>query len=270
MTDRKKTRRFHALVTTALLLGALPAAAAIAKAGSDPDPSASERPRARPRVVRPAPPRALLAKAKRGFLGVDLLDLTPELRRHFGSDGDAGVLVAHVEAGTPAALAGVAVGDVLTAIEGKRVKSTWDMRGLIGPRKAGEAVTLDVVRAGSRRQLQATLIEREGRVLEMGRMMRGHLLDGENGENTIVVVPNGKEWEEFGEEMGKWGEQFGEEMGHWGEQFGTDLAEAFSDPNVKWRIEREFKEREELQGKIELLERRLRDLEKRLEEQNRR
>jgi membrane-associated protease RseP (regulator of RpoE activity) len=235
-----------------LALASSAAAGAAAKGETSPEVKAKVR-AARPRVqvMRAAPGRPLMVTGKRGFLGLDLLELTPELRRHFGADEDSGVLVAHVEAGSPAAQAGVAVGDVLLAIDGKPAKSSWSLRHLIAPRKAGDLVSLDIVRNGSRRQLEATLEEREGRVLELGSLMqRG------DGDEPLIVLPDVKQWEAFGEEMGRWGEQFGE-----------DLAEAFAHPQVGWRLEREVEERDRLQRKIEALERRLRDLEKRLEQQ---
>ena len=248
MTDRHHATILRTL-PLALLLVLLPAAAL---AGDKP---ASDGDKTRV-LVRPSRTHGpMLLTGKRGFLGVDLLELTRELRRHFQADEDAGVLVAHVEAGSPAAQAGLQVGDVLTAIDGKPVKSSWSLRELIAPRKAGDVVSLDVVRDGDRRQLQATLVEREGRILELGRMLqRGDNHDGE----TVIVVPNGKDWEAFGEEMGRWGEQFGEEV-----------AEAFAKPDVRLRVERAVVERELLQKKIEALERRLRDLEKRLQDQHR-
>lgn len=248
MADRNRSRILYTL-PLAGLLALLPAASLAGdKAGPDPDKTRV--------LVRPARAHGpMLLTGKRGFLGVDLLELTRELRRHFQADEDAGVLVAHVEAGSPAAQGGLEVGDVLTAIDGKPVKSSWSLRELIAPRKGGDVVTLDIVRDGNRRQLQATLVEREGRVLEVGRMFRRG--DGE-GDETMLVLPNGKEWEAFGEEMGKWGEQFGE-----------DLAEAFARPEVRLRIDREVAERDQLQKKLEALERRLRDLEKRLQDQHR-
>ena len=252
----KRRRRVAALALFLLAAAALPAIAAtgsvtVTRAGDD---DARIRERA---VVRARPGRPLLITGKRGFLGVDLLELTPELRRHFRADDDAGVLVAHVESGSPAANAGVAVGDVLVSIDGRPVKSSWSLREIIAPRKAGDEVTLEVVRDGSRQKLQATLAEREGRMLEMGKLMEGHLLS-RDGDDTVVIVPNAKDWEKFGEEMGRWGEQLG-----------AEIAEAFADPEVGVRIEREVEERATLQRKIEKLEQRLRDLEKRLAEQNR-
>jgi membrane-associated protease RseP (regulator of RpoE activity) len=239
----------HRALPLALLLALLPAAAL---AGDRTEGSAARKTRV---VVRPSGHGPMLLTGKRGFLGVDLLELTKELRRHFQADEDAGVLVSHIEAGSPAANAGLEVGDVLTAIDGKPVKSSWSLRELIAPRKGGDVVTLDVVRDGSRRQLQATLAEREGRVLELGGMLRRG--DGE-GDVTTLVIPDGKTWEAFGEDMGRWGEQLGEE-----------IAEAFDNPDVRWRVEREWGDREQLQKKIEALERRLRELEKRLQEQHR-
>ena len=61
---------------------------------------------------------------RRGFIGVTLLEITPELRAHFGAPKDAGVLVSDVRADTPASKAGVEVGDVITSVDGKRVESS--------------------------------------------------------------------------------------------------------------------------------------------------
>ena len=232
---------------------------------SEPAAESATRP-ARP----PRPPRPLLVTGKRGFLGVDLLELTPELRRHFGVEGDGGVLVAHVEEGSPAALAGLAVGDVLTTIDGKPVKSSWSLRELVAPKKSGDTVALEVVRDRGRRQLQATLVEREGRMLDVGHMMRGHWMEDGDGDNTVIVLPDSKEWERFGEEWGKMGEEWGKQFGKMGEQIGAEVADAMSRPEVRMRLESEASDRARLQQRINELEHRLRELEKRLDEHNRR
>src|SRR5687768_4011062 len=59
-----------------------------------------------------------LLGGKRAFLGVSLVDLTPELREHYGTDKNAGILVGSVEEGGPADKAGVKVGDIITSIDG--------------------------------------------------------------------------------------------------------------------------------------------------------
>ncbi len=59
-----------------------------------------------------------------GYLGVRSIEMTPELRQHFGAPKDAGVLVGTVEPESPAAKAGIQVGDILTAVDGEGVGST--------------------------------------------------------------------------------------------------------------------------------------------------
>ena len=66
------------------------------------------------------PMRRLLAWTQPGrelYVGMQIVELTPELRLHYGSRQDRGVLVLRVEANSPAAQAGVRVGDVLTEID---------------------------------------------------------------------------------------------------------------------------------------------------------
>src|SRR5258708_4887988 len=65
---------------------------------------------------------------KRGYLGVELTELTPELRAHFGAPQDTGVMVARVVAGSPADKAGLKVGDIITSLDGKAVESSSDGR----------------------------------------------------------------------------------------------------------------------------------------------
>ncbi len=103
-----------------------------------------------------------------GYLGVHLLELTPALREHFGAPRDAGILVADVESGTPAAKAGLQVGDVVTRVDGERVESSRDLSRAIRRKKAGETVKIEVQRNKSARTLTATIEERKGREIELG------------------------------------------------------------------------------------------------------
>jgi membrane-associated protease RseP (regulator of RpoE activity) len=84
----------------------------------------------------------------RGFLGVHLIDLTPELRAHFGAAGEAGLLVGRVEEGSPAEQAGLRVGDLLTRVGGEAVSGNWDVVRKVRPLTAGQGVALEVVRDG--------------------------------------------------------------------------------------------------------------------------
>jgi len=117
--------------------------------------------------------------AERGFLGVDLTDLTPELRRHFGAPEEAGVLVGRVEPDSPAAAAGLQVGDVITRADGEEVGSALALTARIGMRKEGDLVALEVVRDGKVETLSATLVTRQRAQIEVGHLLRRIGEDGE-------------------------------------------------------------------------------------------
>jgi hypothetical protein len=95
------------------------------------------------------------------FLGVELAETTPELREHLGGPRDAGVLVSRIEDSSPAAQAGIRVGDIVTAIEGEVVESARDLKHAIASREAGDAVAIELYRDGRAEQVTATLAKRE-------------------------------------------------------------------------------------------------------------
>ncbi|HWM90740.1 MAG TPA: PDZ domain-containing protein [Thermoanaerobaculia bacterium] len=99
--------------------------------------------------------------ARRGYLGVGLTELSPELRTHFDVPEDAGVMVSSVEEGSPADKAGVKVGDIIASVDGKDVKSSWDVRSQIRELKEAEQVPLVVYRDGKAQNLSATITIRE-------------------------------------------------------------------------------------------------------------
>jgi hypothetical protein len=105
----------------------------------------------------------VLRVGRRGFIGVSLVEITPELRVHYGAPKDAGVLVSEVRADTPAAKAGLEVGDVITEVDGKRVAGSGDVSRGIRGRNPGETVQLDVVRDRASRKLTVTVGERRER-----------------------------------------------------------------------------------------------------------
>ncbi len=95
-----------------------------------------------------------------GFLGVELTELSPELRAHFGAPADRGVMVARVAPESPAAAAGVAVGDVLVGLDGDPVAGARELAHAVAAREAGAVVALELVRDGVSQELEATLGER--------------------------------------------------------------------------------------------------------------
>lgn len=97
----------------------------------------------------------------RTYLGVRLLDLTPELREHFGVSRDAGVLVSKVEPGSPAEKAGLKVGDIVTAAGDDKVTSSRDLRRAVRARDAGEKLDLSVTRGRNSLKVTTEVAEPE-------------------------------------------------------------------------------------------------------------
>ncbi len=99
---------------------------------------------------------------RRAYLGVSLIDLTEDLREHYGSSRDAGILVGEIEDNSPAAKAGIRVGDIILSIDGKEVATSLDLRRELRDQKAGDSARIEVLRGRNRQTLVATVSEREG------------------------------------------------------------------------------------------------------------
>ncbi len=80
-----------------------------------------------------------------GRLGVEILGLTDELKQYFGAGKD-GVLVGKVERGSPAAAAGVQVGDVIRDVDGKPIDDATDVMSELGGKKKGTPIALTIIR----------------------------------------------------------------------------------------------------------------------------
>jgi hypothetical protein len=110
-----------------------------------------------------------LLGGKRAYLGVTLVELTPELRTLYGASKEAGVLVGAVEDGSPADKAGVRVGDIVLSIDGNDIDSTADLRRGLHDKKDGDSARLEVLRGKARQTIVASVVEREGPRLFEGR-----------------------------------------------------------------------------------------------------
>lgn len=115
----------------------------------------------------------------RGYLGVRGLDLTDELREHFGAPSGRGVMVAALDPRGPAGSCGLAVGDIIVAVDGQIVDSEAGLATLIRPHGSGDQVVLSVLRDGEATDLQASLSERPRPLIRLARdgsTVRVHVL----------------------------------------------------------------------------------------------
>ena len=172
-----KTMKQKALRLPALALAAALAVPALAAAGFQPpeEPSRSFRfttnklmlggePNSQILIRGPMRPRVVMGHAGQGYLGVQLMDITEELREFYGAPKDAGTLVSRVSEDSPAAAAGFEVGDVITRVAGKPAESSWNVVRSVAQFEPDEQFELEVIRNGAPVTLIATLGEREGGV----------------------------------------------------------------------------------------------------------
>jgi serine protease Do/serine protease DegQ len=96
-------------------------------------------------------------EVRRGRLGVVAQDLTPELVRSLQGDTTQGAVVTRLESGSPAARAGVRVGDVIIAINHRPVRSAADLRNKVGMLSVGKRVRLDLLRNGNSVSIEVAL-----------------------------------------------------------------------------------------------------------------
>jgi serine protease Do len=104
----------------------------------------------------------LLAKGRvaRGWLGVGIQPLTPDLAKKFGVAESEGVLVNEVFPNDPAAAAGIKPGDIILRIDGHVVDSPNKLSRLIGTLAPGATSKIEVVRDLTRMTLDIRLSER--------------------------------------------------------------------------------------------------------------
>src|SRR2546430_775953 len=99
-------------------------------------------------------------KIERGFLGVGIKDLTPELARQFKvPDNAGGALVTQLEDRSAAAEAGVQSGDVIIELNGTPVKDRRNLQLMVGRLSPGDKVSLKVLRDGKEKTFTVTLKE---------------------------------------------------------------------------------------------------------------
>jgi serine protease Do len=102
-------------------------------------------------------------KVVRGWLGVTIQHLTPELAQSMKLKSDEGVLISQVNAGGPAAKAGLRDGDVVVEYNGKPVKAPYDLQSAVAWTAPGTTAALVVIRDGKRVTLRAEVEKRPSR-----------------------------------------------------------------------------------------------------------
>ena len=103
-------------------------------------------------------------KVVRGWLGVGIQQVTPDLARAMKLATKKGVLISHVEPTGPAKRAGIRRGDVVVRINGKRVTTTGRLRNLIASSGAKRTVKIEVYRNAQKKHFSVKLGELPARL----------------------------------------------------------------------------------------------------------
>ena len=98
-------------------------------------------------------------KVSRGQLGVHIQELSQELARSFGRPNAEGALIVNIEPNSAAAKAGVQVGDIVLAFDGRKVESSKDLPMLVGARAPGSKAKLTLWRKGEEKVVEVVLSE---------------------------------------------------------------------------------------------------------------
>jgi serine protease Do/serine protease DegQ len=128
------------------------------------------------------PIKDLLVKhgeVKRGLLGVTTQDLTPELVNAFNLENKQGAAISRIESNSPAAKAGLEPGDIIVLANGHPVKSSQDIRNIVGLLQIGDNVNIEYFRGNEKKSVVATIGKQEQEQLageKLHRLLKGTLL----------------------------------------------------------------------------------------------
>jgi len=98
-------------------------------------------------------------EVRRGRLGVQGQDLTPQLAQAFGLSLTSGIIIIQIENGSPAHKAGLQVGDVVVSANGRKIRTASDIHNLVGLLRIGQSIDLVLYREGEQINLTAVIQE---------------------------------------------------------------------------------------------------------------
>ncbi|MCP9474643.1 MAG: PDZ domain-containing protein, partial [Nitrospira sp.] len=140
----------------------------------------------------------------RGWLGVSIQDLTPELASQFGITDTKGVLVSDVVDDSPAKKAGFERGDVIVEYDGKPMDSPTHLRNAVAQTPVGKKVAVKIIRDKKPRTVELTIAEQPKSMSQSGG-------DDEGEGATPSGVLSGIDVRELNDELaGRYGLKSGE------------------------------------------------------------
>ena len=96
-------------------------------------------------------------KVTHAFIGIQISDVTPDNAKFFQMNKAEGALISDVEADAPGAKAGLRTGDVITELDGKPVSDAGQLQMVVGQKRPGDTIHLEVVRDSKSMSVAVTL-----------------------------------------------------------------------------------------------------------------
>jgi serine protease Do len=124
-------------------------------------------------------------KVERGWLGVSIQDLTPELAEKFGVEGAKGALIAEVMKGGPAEKAGMKRGDIVIAYQGKEIANASVLRNEVAIGPIGQEAKVTVLRKGKKEELEVTI----GNLEDMTKLLSASVKERLGAKVQPVATP---------------------------------------------------------------------------------
>ncbi|MHB9096305.1 MAG: DegQ family serine endoprotease [Syntrophales bacterium] len=119
-------------------------------------------------------------KVTRGWLGISVQDISEDIAKNMKLKDRSGALIADVFKGDPADKAGLKSGDVITEINGKKIKDTHELLMIIAGFRVGETVKIKILRDGQEKDVSIAVAERK----EQAEMAAA----GESGQAFGMIV----------------------------------------------------------------------------------
>ena len=130
-------------------------------------------------------------KVERGWLGVNIRDLTPALQKSMKLNVSKGALIADVVKGGPADEAGLQKNDVVTSYQGKEIPDASSLQNQVANTTIGQEITMTVLRKGTSRDVKVKIGDLQNAVKKLAASLNKRL-------GVVVKSVTDKEAQEYG------------------------------------------------------------------------
>jgi len=185
---------------------------------------------------------------RRGYIGIMMLDLTPELRRHFGVPSDRGIMISRVVGESPAERAGLQPGDILTSVDGRPISAGVHLSMSVAKGAKGDAIELETWRDGRSFSVEAEVAVHERSQLDISPLIQRRIHIDSPGSLEFRAGPHPAV----------------EVEGEWIEKVVGNVGDRFNESTFLEQLEAMRSERADLHEQLRLMEERLQELESEL------